>query len=170
MEAQEWEPRVNGCPREVQRDLGRGIAGELGVPPAWVAVCGSGLPQWWLRLSYPWTWRWKLSRSTRPMLLRIKATAVCSVVTRRWSYALRLRIRQRFQAHREEWDETTSEAWSAVGHDGHHRRLRTFGFRGEGPTVAGAFPTAPAGPSLGARPTFIRHTRWAIGPSASRPA
>ena len=30
--------------------------------------------------------------------------------------------------------------------------------------VAGLFFNAPAGPSLGARPTLIRHTQWAEWP------
>ena len=135
MPGAEWQPRVNGCSRAIQRSIRQAVAGDLGVPAQWTAVCGRGLPQWWLRLAFPWTWRWRLTRTGRPMRLHIYATTVCCVVTRRWSYALRLQVRQRYQAHRDEWDEGTSEAWSLAEHDGHHRKPRSFGFRGEGPSI-----------------------------------
>ena len=40
-----WEPRLNGVPAGVQREIRRGIVSDLGVPPAWVAPTGQGLPQ-----------------------------------------------------------------------------------------------------------------------------
>ena len=130
-----WEPRLNGVPAGVQREIRRGIASNLGVPPAWVAPTGQGLPQWWLRTSFAWTWRWKMSRTSQPMRLRLEAHVVCAVPTRRWSFGLRLRVRERFQAQRSAWTEVASEAWAAAERDGHHRKPRHFGFRGDGPAL-----------------------------------
>lgn len=61
--ASTWEPRVNGVPAAVQREIRQGIASDVGVPLAWVAPTGQGLPQWWLRTAYSWTWRWKMTRT-----------------------------------------------------------------------------------------------------------
>lgn len=69
------------------------------------------------------------------MRLRMEAHVVCAVPTRRWSFGLRWRVRQRFRADRSAWTATTSETWAAAETDGHHRKPRHFGFRGDGPAL-----------------------------------
>ena len=130
-----WEPRVNGVPCRVQRQIREAISGLLGVPHSWTAPAGRGLPQYWLRTAFPWTWRWRLRRTAQPLTLKIEAFVICSIPTRRWSFALRQRIRHRFQAHREEWTEETGEAWTASEKDTFHKQPKAFGWKGEGPAL-----------------------------------
>ena len=69
------------------------------------------------------------------MRLRMEAHVVCAIPTRRWSFGLRLRVRERFRTSRSAWTETTNLAWAAAERDGHHRKPRCFGFRGDGPAL-----------------------------------
>ena len=135
-EAATWAPRVHGLNVEAQRSIRRGIASVLGVPTEWLSTDGEGLPEWWLRLSYPWTWRWRMQSTQNTMEARIEAYVVSSIPTRRWSFCLRQLLRFKHQKDGSLWRKEHSVAWREAEFERPSKRPQAFAWKGQGAALS----------------------------------
>ena len=130
-----WVPQMHGMTAATQRSLREAVAGPLGVPFEWLTSRGGGLPEWWLRTAVPWTWRWRLHRTARPLRLRLEAYVVCAIPTPRWSFGLRQLVGMRLQGDRRAWRRETSLGSTAADRARPYRRPKAFAWPGEGAAI-----------------------------------